>query len=259
MKNTLLLLLLFFISNVSFGQKKLFDTLKIDKTTKIIGRNPHYDKRNTYEKYNFIIEDSTKIVEFISTLKLGDEVLNSLENLNFKLTVIKNQKEIGSWTINPNLKSAMTHDGKTYMIDTNHIFGLHEIFPFNHRYEIINFKNESEYTSFLNEQKKDINFLFDYKPQFMYEGSFEIEFTRSAKYPNPREILNYIEPFIERIVEKGDYSAIYILSEKNQKNRDQLTITIKGPRKLYNKLKIDKLINKNWKFTEEKGYFFYKE
>ena len=103
------------------SQKNLFDTLKVDASTKIIGRYPQYDKSKTYEKYNFIIEDSIKIVEFINNLKLGKEVDNSTEDPSFKLTVVKNYDEIGSWTINPTLKSAMTHDGHTYEFDLNQI------------------------------------------------------------------------------------------------------------------------------------------
>src|SRR5215216_5603240 len=86
-----------------FSQKNLFDTLKVDCSTKIIGRYPQYDKSKTYEKYNFIIEDSAQMLEFIKNLKLGKEVENSTEDPSFKLTVVKNYDEIGSWTINPTL------------------------------------------------------------------------------------------------------------------------------------------------------------
>ena len=59
-------IIFFLILNVQLlGQKPLFDTLTIDPGTKIIGRYPQYDKSRAYEKYNFIIEDSTKIAEFI--------------------------------------------------------------------------------------------------------------------------------------------------------------------------------------------------
>ncbi|WP_339889911.1 hypothetical protein [uncultured Flavobacterium sp.] len=112
MKTIFLFIIITFIPNFVIGQKTLFDSLKVDNTTKIIGRIPHYDKSKTYEMYNFIIEDSTKIIDFIKNIKLGNEVPNSSEKPNFKLTVVKNNKEIGSWTINPTLKSAMTHDGK---------------------------------------------------------------------------------------------------------------------------------------------------
>ena len=233
--------------------------MKIDATTKIIGRYQHYDKDKTYEKYNFIIEDSTQIAKFINSLKLGKEVPNSLENPAFTLTVIKNYDEIGSWTINPSQKSAMTHDGHTYKFNLDQITKLNETYPFNYYYEVKIFNSKSEYEIYLTKQKENPNFLFDYGPQFQYEGSFEIEFKKTSQFPHPKAISDYLTPYIEKIVNKDEYSLGYILNDKNRKNRDQYTMTISSPKKLFNELKIDNLITENWHPTVEDGYFFYKK
>lgn len=259
MKRTLLLIIITFIPNFIIGQKTLFDSLKVDNTTKIIGRNPHYDKGKTYEKYNFIIEDSTKIVDFIKNIKLDDEVRNSLENPNFKLTVVKNNKEIGSWTINPTQKSAMTHDGKTYKFDLNQISNLNQSFPLKYYHEVKVFTSKQEFENYLIEQKKNPNFLFDYSPQFKYEGSFEIEFKKSSKFSSPKAISDYLTPYIEKIVKKNEYSLSYVLNEKNKNNTDQFTMTIRGSKKIFDELKIKSLKNENWEETVEDGYFFYKQ
>lgn len=241
-----------------FGQKNLFETLKLDKSTKIIGRYPQYDKSKTYEKYNFIIEDSTKIVEFIKRLKLGKEVENSTEDPSFQLTVVKNYDEIGSWTINPTLGSAMTHDGHTYEFDLNQITSLNTQYPFKYYHDIKVFKSRGEYEKYLSEQKNNPKFLFDYGPQFKYEGSFEIEFPKNSKFQNPKAISEFLTQYIEKIVDKDDYSLGYILNEKNMNNRDQYTMTIQGPKKLFEQLKLDKFKNENWQPTVEDAYFFYK-
>src|SRR6218665_2943542 len=127
---TIIILFFLIITNQVLSQKKLFKTLKIDKTTKIIGRYPQYDKNRTYEKYNFIIEDSTQIAEFAKNIKLGKEVKNSTEEPCFRITIVKNFEEVGTWTVNPTLKSVMTHDGNTYEFDLNQITKLNETFPF---------------------------------------------------------------------------------------------------------------------------------
>lgn len=245
------------ITSQAFGQKTLFDTLKVDSKTKIIGRYPQYDKNKTFEKYNFIIEDSTSIVEFIKTLKLGDEVKNSFENPSFKLTVIKNYDEIGSWTINPNLKSAMTHDGHTYKFDLNQITKLNETNPFDYYFENKSFSSKSEYENYLTLQKNNSKFLFDYAPQFKFEGSFTIEFKKSEHFQHPKAISEYLAPYIEKIVDADGYNLGYIFNEKNKSNREQYTMTITGPVKLFKKLKIKNLRTENWQPTVEEGYFFY--
>lgn len=242
-----------------FGQKKLFDTLKIDRSTKIIGRYPQYDKSKTYEKYNFIIEDSSKIVEFIKKLRLGKEVENSTEDPSFKLTIVKNYDEIGSWTINPTLGSAMTHDGHTYNFDLNQIANLNAQYPFNYYHDIKVFKSRAEYEIYLAEQKNNPNYLFDYGPQFKYEGSFEIEFPKNSKFPHPKAISEFLTPYIEKIVNKDDYTLGYELNSKNMNNRDQYTMTIQGSKKLFEQLKLDTFKNENWQPTVEDAYFFYKK
>jgi hypothetical protein len=242
-----------------FSQKNLFDTLKVDASTKIIGRYPQYDKSKTYEKYNFIIEDSIRIVEFINNLKLGKEVRNSSEDPSFQLTIVKNYEEIGSWTINPTLKSAMTHDGHTYEFNLNQITKLNGQYPFNYYHEIKVFKSRNEYERYLAEQKNNANFLFDYGPQFKYEGSFEIEFPKNSKFPHPKAISDFLTPYIEKIVNEDDYSLGYELNSKNMNNRDQYTMTIQGSKKLYEQLKLENLKNENWQPTVEDAYFFYKK
>ncbi len=63
MKNLLLILISFISINV-FSQKNIFDTLKIDSSTKIIGRYPHYDQSKTYEKYNFYYRRFFRNIKF---------------------------------------------------------------------------------------------------------------------------------------------------------------------------------------------------
>jgi hypothetical protein len=259
MKKILFVIYLLTICNQIYGQKSLFDSLNINSTTKIIGRYPHYDESKTYEKYNFILEDSAAIRKFINKLKLNEEVPNSSEDPSFRLSVIDNYDEIGSWTIGPTLKSAMTHDGHTYKFDINQISTLYKENPFEYYYDKVVFTNKEEYNSYLEKQKNNTNFLFDYAPQFKYEGSFEIEFKKSNKFSNPKTISEYLRPLIEEFVGEDDYSLGYILNEKNFNNREQYTMTINGPKKLFKELVLKKHKNVNWEPTVEDGWFFYKK
>lgn len=256
---TILILFSFIIANQAFGQKGLFDTLKIDATTKIIGRYPQYDKNKTYENYNFIIEEPVEIEKFVKKIKLDEEVPNSIEDPNFVITIIKNYQETGSWTINPRQQSAMTHDGHTYKFNLNQIIELHKQYPFKYNSEKKMFKSKLDFETYLAEQKNNPNFLSAYAPQFRYEGSFEIEFKKSSQFPHPKAISDYILPYIEKIVDKGEYSVTYILNDKNMNNNDQYTMTVSGPKKLFDELKIIGLKNENWHAIVESAFFFYKK
>ena len=258
--NKILYLLIFIISNNAFSQKNLFENLTIDKNTKIIGRYPQYDKNKTYEKYNFIIEDSLEIVNFINTIKLGDEVPNSIEDPCFRIEIIKNNKEVGGWTVNPRAKTVMTHDGHTYKFYIKQISELNKQFPFEYYYEKVVFNSFEEYELFLAEEKKKSNFIFDYKPQFKYEGSFEIEFNISDKFNSPKAISEFLYPLIDKIVDRSKYSVSYAFNDKNKKNINKsYTMTITGPKKIFEDLKIKKFKKENWQSTVESGWFFYKK
>ncbi len=253
-------ILVILISSNVFSQKNMLDTLTIDSTTKIIGRYPQYDKTRTYEEYNFIIEDSLEISNLIKNLKLGDEVPNLSERPSFRITIVKNFKEEGTWTVNPMHRSVMTHDGHTYKFDIEQITKLNEKFPFRYNHKKIVFESPEEYQAYLIEQKNNPDFLFDYKPQFKYEGSFEIEFKKSRKFSSPKEISNFLYPFIDKIVDRSEYSVSYILNKKNMKNNGKsYTMTITGPKKIYENLKIERLKNENWQSTVEDGWFFYRK
>lgn len=247
------------LPNLVLGQRNLFDTLKVDRTTKIIGRYPQYDRSKTFKRYNFIIEDSIKIEEFIRNIKLGSEIENSAEEPNFRLTVIKNFDEIGTWTISPNLKSAMTHDGHTYKFDFKQIARMNKTYPFDYLYKVKRFDNKNEYEEYLTIQKQNVNFLFDYGPQFKYEGSFQIEFPKNSEFPHPKAISEFLTSCIEKIEKKDGYSLRYELNEKNLKNREQYTMTILGSKRLFDQLKLDSLKSENWQPTIEEAYFFYKK
>ncbi len=258
--NKFLLILIVTFSMSAFGQSNLFDSLKIDSTTKIVGRYPHYDKSKTFEKYNFIIEDSLEIAKFARSIKLGTEVPNFTESPDFKIDIVKNNEELTGWTINPTHMSAMTHDGHTYKFDLNQITSLNEKFPFEYYFEKVIFTAREEYQAYLTQQKLNVNFLFDYGPQFRHEGSFEIEFEKSEKFSSPLAISEFLYEHIDKIVDRNDYSVSYILNERNMLNHDKsYVMTIRGPKKIHEGLKIKKHKNEDWQPTIEDGIFFYKK
>jgi hypothetical protein len=257
MKKYFLFLPLFFTLTLSAQHNFLFDTSKIGATTKLIGRYPQYDKQKTYKYLNFIIEDPITIKKVISTLPLGKEGENIIEDPEFRIALVQNFDEVKSWTINPGLNSAM-YNGHTYAFNIDKIKDLAKAYPFDYKFDKIPFNSKEDYDKYLSKQKENKAFLFDYAPQFKYEGSFEVQFPRNHKFSSPKAISDYLTPLVEKIVSKGDYSISYILNEKNMKDQTQFTMTITGPKKLHETLKLEDLKKEEWKPTIEEGWFFYR-
>jgi hypothetical protein len=257
MNNYFLIVTLALSLNLSAQDNLMFDTSKIDANTKLIGRYPQYDKQKTYKALNFIIEDSATIKAVISTLTLGKEGENTIEDPGFRLSLVRNFDEEKSWIINPSLNTAM-YNGHTYAFNIHRVKKLAKKYPFKYRFDKIPFKTKQEYEAYLNKQKENKMFLFDYAPQFKYEGSFEVSFPRNQTFSSPKAISEYLEPFIEKLVSKGDYTVSYFLNEKNLKDQTQFTMTIRGSKILYDNLPLENLKKAEWKPTVEEGWFFYR-
>lgn len=258
MKKYFLITTLVFSLDLSAQDNLMFDTSKVDANTKLVGRYPQYDKQKTYKYLNFIIEDSATIKKVISTLTLGKEGANTIEDPEFRIALVQNFDEVQSWIVNPTLNSAM-YNGHTFKFDVVKIRELAKAYPFDYKFDKIPFKSKGDYERYLSEQKENKAYLFDYAPQFKFEGSFEVQFPRSKKFSSPKAISDYLTPQIEKIVtNKNDYSVGYVLNERNMKDQTQFTMTITGSKKLYDTLQLENLKKEDWKPIVEEGWFFYR-
>lgn len=259
LKFTIILFLVFSLNAFAQNEKpKLYDILKVNDSTRIIGIYPHFDKDQTFRDLNFIIENPAEIKKVIQSFEVGDEIANSFDNPNFRVLVVQNFKDVNSWIVSPYSKNVLTK-GHTYTFDIEKIKKLHKKYPLNYKFEKASFKNLQEFALYLLKQKQNPAFLFSYNPIFKYEGSFELQFPKNEKFSSPKSISQYIRPMIEKIANPEDFSISFKASEYNLKNADQFTMTITGPKQIFETLKVGELINKNWSATEESGIFFYKE
>lgn len=257
MKRTGIILTMIFSLSAKAQEMVIFDTSKINVNTKLIGRYPQYDKMKTYKKLNFIVEDPQTVKKVIASLTLGKEGPNSIQEQDFRITIVQDFKEVKSWIVNPALNSVMD-DGHTYEFAVDKLKGLAEKYPFDYRFDKIAFSNTIEYDEYLQKQKSNQAFLFSYAPQFKYEGSFKIQFPRNETFVSPKAISDYLKPLVEQIVSKNEYTITYILDDKNLGDQTQFTMTITGSKKIYAELVVDKLKKKDWKLTKEQGWFFYR-
>lgn len=191
------------------------------------------------------------------SLSLRKEQENVIGSTDFRITIVQNSKEIKTWIVSPAINSIM-FDSHSYEFDFKKIKDLAKRFPFDYRFEKKSFKTRADYEEYVGIEKNFASFLFDYEPQFRYEGSFEIEFPRNKNFSNPKTISEFLTPFIESIVKKDEYTITYALSEKNLDDLNQFTMTITGSKRIFDELKIQGLINQNWTPTVEEAWFFYR-
>ena len=256
MRKYFLIGILFLSAQLSAQNKLIFDTSKVNSNTKLIGRYHHADEKMAYSELNFIIEDPATIKAVLATLTLGDKRQNASMGPNFQITIVQDFNEIERWNVYPGFNNIL-FKGHIYQFDIKKIKPLAKKYPFTYKFETIPFTNKEEYEKYLNREKENKNFLFDYAPRFKYEGSFKIQFPRNQKFSSPAAVSDYLMPLIEQIVDKDDYLCGYALDEMNVRNLNQYTMTIQGSRKLYDTLQLENLKKQAWIPDPHEGWFFY--
>lgn len=246
------------ICTVSQGQEQhlLFDQALLRDTIKLIGMYPQYDKYKTYERYNFFIKDKKVIDSLVRTVKYGARTQNVMEQNDFSIIVTKNNKIIDRWSISPKFKNINT-DGESNAFDINILADLAARFPLKYEYSKKVFASENQYNQFEASMLQKNNMLFIYKPDFRYEGSFELEFD-SSQFPNADEAIKYIDKKLKGVIQKSKYSAVYILTDYNLLNQNQITITVSGPKRIFESFNDKKAKKKLWTPAEFDAMIFEK-
>lgn len=238
MKFKLTFAILLFVFSQIFSQTKLFESIKNENTDslKIIGMYYNWDENKTYEKYNFYITDKKTIDSLISNTYYNEPTKNISEQNNFSIIVTKNNQILDRWSVNPKFEN-INIKGQCNKFDISTLGKLAKKFPFKYNWYKQEFKNKEEFEKFYSNKINDKNTLFIYKPNFVYEGSFEIQFPKNEIFIHPKAIDEYLRPKIEKISKDEKFGISYILTEFNMKNRDQYTMTISGSKNLFTKLK----------------------
>lgn len=252
---------LFFLLGVrmiSFCQGQLlFDQEFINDTIKLIGMDAHYDENRTYQKYNFFITDKKVIDSLIRTVKYGSRTRNIMEHDNFSLIVTKNNRIVDRWSISPKFSNINT-DGSPNFFDIDILASLSERFPMKYKYYNKVFFSTEQYGHFEDSMLLKKNTLFIYRPDFRYEGSFEVEFPKNKDFPDARKAIEYINKILEKKTDKSKFSAVYALTGYNLNNQNQITITISSPKWIFDEFNDGKAQKKSWTSAENDAIIFEK-
>lgn len=257
MKNlfTLILLLSFL---VSFSQKSLvFENLQLNENMRLIGMYPHYDEKRTYENYNFLIEDSNIIDSISKIIEKGKEVINQYTSQEFTIRLYDGEKKVKSWSFDPKY-NFIRIAGKSYEFDANQILLVTEKYGFRYNLEKKFYNTQVQFDKDYEVIKVNSNLLFVYKPNFKYEGTFDISYMKTRKFKHPKAISKYLDKKIGKFRKEKEYRVYYVANDFNLKNPNQFTVTIESDFGLYELFEDKKGMKKEWKAKEYFAYIFLK-
>lgn len=223
----------------------LIDKVQFDSNTILVGMASDYNSDKTYDKYNFFLDDASKINGVKLNLEYGYELDNKVTDSNhFMIYAIKDRKIVDQWLVNPRLYNVF-HNGIAYSFDADKLAAIAEKFPFN--YEVIKrqFKNNKEYTKAKKEIEKDRSIFLVYDPDFSFEGSFEVSLKKTDKITNAQQAEEYLRGIAKTLTKKEIYVS-YALNEKNLMDASQFTMIVAGPEAIYSKFKVEEGTKSDW-------------
>jgi hypothetical protein len=235
----------------------VFENLNLNENMRLIGMYPHYDDDRTFEKYNFIIEDIKTLDSITKIIIKGKEISNQSSRNEFTIRLFDGNKKLQTWSFNPK-HSYIRTDGKSYEFDANQILDLTKKFGFKYTYRKKHFSSQKEFDKEYSKLKVDNNFLFVYKPDFRYEGTFEVKYPKTEKLKHPKAISQYLRSKIGEIRNDNEYRVYYVFNDYNRKNSNQFTMTIESDSGLFKSFNDNNGEIKNWKANEYTATIFFK-
>jgi len=253
---TLILYLMFYNS---FSQESLvFGNIEFNENMRLIGMYPHYDKDKTFEKYNFIIEDLKELDSISKFIQKGKYVMNQVTENEFVIRLFEGDKIIQTWSLGPKYSYIRTNK-KSYEFFTIQILDLAKKYGFKYKYFKKSYKDKIQFDKDYKIMKSDSNFLFVYKPNFKFAGSFEVKFYKSEEFNNPKAIYHYLIKKIGKLKKEEVYHIYFAASDYNRKNRNQYTMTIESDFELYEWFNDNNGEKKEWILNDFSATIFVKD
>jgi len=238
MMKKILFTAVFLTSVISFSQQTIIENVKFDDNTILVGMASDYNTDKTYDQLNFILDEPHELKDVQLNLEHGYELNTKLTDENhFMIYAIKDRKIVNQWLVNPKLYNVF-YNGVAYSFDADKLKEIAEKYPLKVLINRQSFKNEKEYKKIKKELDKDQSILLVYEPSFMYEGSYELSLKKDDKITNVEQAEAYVKDLVAPLTKK-EVLVSYILNEKNLMDRSQITLSVAGPKIVYDKLKTD--------------------
>lgn len=233
------------VSSQTFAQETIIDKLNFDDQTILVGMASDYNTDKSYDKYNFFIDDATKLNAVKLNLEHGYELDNKVSDQNhFMIYAIKNKKIVDQWLVNPRLYNVF-HEGIAYSFDADKLENIAKNYPLNFKVDKKTFKNQKEYSKVKKELDKDSSIFLVYEPDFSFEGSYEIVLKKDDKIDTAKAAEEYLRHILKAVTKKN-FVVSYALNEKNLIDRSQFTMIVAGPKDIYEKAKIPNAEKGEW-------------
>ncbi|HTB99796.1 MAG TPA: hypothetical protein VK705_03870 [Ferruginibacter sp.] len=234
-----------FLSFCSYGQKiAILKSYKLDSSYSLVGLNPGYEKGTLYKNFCFIIDQPS---DLLKTQKewVFEKKLNGVFDMNgFSIYLVKNKSIVNTWVVSPSYNDIATN-ASSFVFDTTILTDLAMSSPLLYRSRIDTFRSIDDFKAFKMRSKLDSSFIFLFKPDIDYEGSFQVKIKKTTQINSPKKATEKLDKLLNAI-DKNGYDISYELSAENINDPSQITLTIESKKYLYDNFSDQNFIKGSW-------------
>lgn len=234
-------LFLFIVPFSTFGQSnQYFEEIDFDSSYLVIGTGPYPQTGvDKYERFEFIIRSKEDFDKIKKLWVFNKRVQAIIQRNLFFIEVIKDKQPIAGGAISPANSNIRFKEG-WYYFDTLLLENLGRNNHLKYFVEKRSFADSLTFEKYYDSVKSMNALLYLVKPNYEYEGSFNIVIKKSRKIENAGDAISFLKSEFEKTSPGCKTQIVMFVDEFNRvNNKTAVRLNVSAKKVLYNKLKID--------------------
>jgi hypothetical protein len=216
---TTFLLLTLYLTKPLAQTKPIFEKFNFDSSYRIIGVCSQLDEKKEYQKWSFIINDTSKLRLARQTITCGKIIEHpTLDDNDLEVYVTKDKEVLETYYISPRYQYVNYYPTDStpgiFQFDISQLIQLADFKPLNSRYQNISFKTQEDLNKFLAANQKNKKLLSYEDVSEEQNGKFTISIPKSKDIQKFKDGWSLIEKELNRYTsDKKEYLISFNLSK----------------------------------------------
>jgi hypothetical protein len=216
---TIFLLLIFCLTKTLAQTKPIFEKFNFDSSYRIIGVCSQLDEKKEYQKWTFIISDTSKLRLARQTITCGKKLEQPmLDDNDLEVYVIKDKEVIETYYVSPKYQYVNYYPTDStpgiFQFDISQLILLADLKPLKSKYQNISFKTQDDLNKFLAINKLNKKFMCYEDVSEEQNGKFSITIPKSKDIQKFKDGWALIEKELNRSTsDKKEYLISFNLSK----------------------------------------------
>jgi hypothetical protein len=243
-------LVLSFGCTLSFAQNaQFFKGVDFDSSYCVVGIvQGNNQKQDSLPQYWFVLDNPADMIQLKKKWVFTNEAPRiSIEFSPIEIYTLRNKMEMIPTALIYPQQGIIKSGNSWYRFDIREIEKLHNKHPLRYHTQTFRFDTYKQCIIFGNSLLNDSNLLFFMPPSMRFEGEFYIYGKRTNDPSSPDWVHSDINKVLKSVADEGTYESARTLNDTfDFTHKDQIRITVSGPKSLYDKFESKDFKKGDW-------------